>query len=89
MSSRGWIIVTGGGSGIGRAIVKHFSEKYNILTCARRKAPLPTKRHHYFVMCALFQLFDQLYFTEGMQLTVVRRFCRCARNISPTQIGGM
>ena len=35
-SSRGWIVVTGGSSGIGRAIVKHFSEKFNILTCARR-----------------------------------------------------
>merc|ERR1711997_466428 len=35
-SSRGWIVVTGGGSGIGRATVTHFSEKYNILTCARR-----------------------------------------------------
>merc|ERR1719273_3032347 len=39
-SSRGWIVVTGGGSGIGRAIVTHFSEKYNILTCARRLSPL-------------------------------------------------
>ena len=32
--------MTGGSSGIGRAIVKHFSEKYNILTCARRLSPL-------------------------------------------------
>ena len=39
-SSRGWIVVTGGGSGIGRAIVTHFSEKYNILTCARRWSSL-------------------------------------------------
>ena len=35
-STRGWIVVTGGGTGIGRAIVRHFSEKYNILTCSRR-----------------------------------------------------
>merc|ERR1719273_46839 len=39
-SSRGWIVVTGGGSGIGRAIVKYFSERYNILTCARRSCLL-------------------------------------------------
>lgn len=35
-----WIVVTGGGSGIGRALVHHFSDKYNILTCGRRLAPL-------------------------------------------------
>ena len=37
---RGWIVVTGGGSGIGRAIVKHFSQSFNILTCGRRLEPL-------------------------------------------------
>ena len=35
-----WIVVTGGGSGIGRAIVKYFSESHNILTCGRRCGPL-------------------------------------------------
>ena len=39
-SSRGWIVVTGGGSGIGRALVKYFSEQYNILTCGRRSSLL-------------------------------------------------
>ena len=39
-SSSQWIVVTGGGSGIGRAIVKHFSETFNVLTCGRRLRPL-------------------------------------------------
>merc|ERR1712156_943133 len=40
MASCLWIIVTGGGTGIGRAIVKHFSETHKILTCGRRLEPL-------------------------------------------------
>ena len=40
MTSCLWIIVTGGGTGIGRAIVKHFSETHRILTCGRRLEPL-------------------------------------------------
>ena len=43
-TSRSWVVVTGGGSGIGRAIVKHFSAKFNILTCGRRLAPLQESR---------------------------------------------
>ena len=31
-----WIVITGGGSGIGRGLVQHFSETYLILTCGRR-----------------------------------------------------
>ena len=36
----GWVVVTGGGSGIGRALVKHFSKNNMVLTWGRRLAPL-------------------------------------------------
>lgn len=35
-----WVIVTGGGGGIGRALVHHFSSTRNVLTCGRRLGPL-------------------------------------------------
>ena len=35
-----WVVVTGGGSGIGRALVNHFSKNNMVLTCRRRLAPL-------------------------------------------------
>lgn len=35
-----WIIVTGGGSGIGRALVHHFSRTHRVLTCGRRASAL-------------------------------------------------
>ena len=31
-----WVVITGGGSGIGRALVSHFSRTRNVLTCGRR-----------------------------------------------------
>ena len=40
MAGSPWIVVTGGGTGIGRAIVKHFSESHKILACGRRLGPL-------------------------------------------------
>ena len=40
MTSGLWIVVTGGGTGIGRAVVKHFSETHKILICGRRLEPL-------------------------------------------------
>ena len=40
MTSGLWIVVTGGGTGIGRAVVKHFSKTHKILTCGRRLEPL-------------------------------------------------
>ena len=40
MSSSSWVIVTGGGSGIGRALVHHFSRSHQVLTCGRRGAQL-------------------------------------------------
>lgn len=35
-----WVIVTGGGSGIGRTLVHHFSKDYQVLTCGRRRSAL-------------------------------------------------
>ena len=43
MAGSPWIVVTGGGTGIGRAIVKHFSESHKILACGRRLGPLEEK----------------------------------------------
>ena len=39
-----WVVVTGGGSGIGRALVHHFSRTNRVLTCGRRAAPLDDTR---------------------------------------------
>ena len=44
MASKPWMVVTGGGGGIGRALVTHFSERFNILTCGRRLEPLQDTR---------------------------------------------
>ena len=35
-----WVVVTGGGSGIGRGLVHHFSRSNPVLTCGRRLQPL-------------------------------------------------
>jgi short-subunit dehydrogenase len=35
-----WIVITGGGSGIGRVLVQHFSKDYFVLTCGRRRSAL-------------------------------------------------
>ena len=35
-----WVVITGGGSGIGQALVSHFSRNQNVLTCGRRMEPL-------------------------------------------------
>ena len=40
VSMMDWVVVTGGGSGIGRALVNHFSKNNMVLTCRRRLAPL-------------------------------------------------
>ena len=40
MSSDAFVIVTGGGGGIGRALVHHFCASHPVLTCGRRLAPL-------------------------------------------------
>jgi NAD(P)-dependent dehydrogenase (short-subunit alcohol dehydrogenase family) len=41
-----WVVVTGGGSGIGRAMVQHFSRHCKVLTCGRRLCALEeTKRN--------------------------------------------
>jgi len=32
-----WVVVTGGGTGIGRALVHHFSRSHNVLTVGRRR----------------------------------------------------
>lgn len=39
-----WIIITGGGSGIGRGIVQHFSRNFLVLTCGRRIGALEETR---------------------------------------------
>ena len=39
-----WVVVTGGGSGIGRALVKHFSKNNMVLTCGRLLEPLQETR---------------------------------------------
>jgi len=39
-----WVVVTGGGGGIGRGIVQHFSRTQNVLTCGRRLAALEETR---------------------------------------------
>lgn len=44
MRSRPWVIVTGGGSGIGRALVHHYSKSHRVLTCGRRSALLEQTR---------------------------------------------
>merc|ERR1719397_1405769 len=38
------MLVTGGGSGIGRAVVQHFSSTHRVLTCGRRLAALQQTR---------------------------------------------
>lgn len=35
-----WVVVTGGGGGIGRALVHHFSQTRRVLACGRRRGPL-------------------------------------------------
>ena len=39
-----WVIVTGGGTGIGRALVHHFSKTHHVLTCGRRLSALERTR---------------------------------------------
>ena len=44
INSMDWVVITGGGSGIGQALVSHFSRNQNVLTCGRRmEALLATK----------------------------------------------
>ena len=43
-SAAPWVIITGGGGGIGRALVHHFSRTHRVLTCGRRAAPLRETR---------------------------------------------
>ena len=38
--SSAWVVVTGGGTGIGRALVHHFSRSHNVLTAGRRRSLL-------------------------------------------------
>ena len=40
MAAGSWVIVTGGGSGIGRALAHHFCRKHLVLACGRRAAAL-------------------------------------------------
>ena len=40
-----WVIVTGGGSGIGRSLVQHFSASHRVLTCGRRSEKLSETKH--------------------------------------------
>jgi len=35
-----WVVVTGGGSGIGRMLMQKYSRDYHVLTCGRRLAAL-------------------------------------------------
>jgi len=35
-----WVVVTGGGSGIGRALVHHFCGSHRVLACGRRSMAL-------------------------------------------------
>ena len=44
LSTANWVVVTGGGTGIGQALVSHFSKTRNVLTCGRRLAPLLTSK---------------------------------------------
>ena len=39
-----WVVVTGGGSGIGRALVHHFSKTHLVLTCGRRAHAIEATR---------------------------------------------
>mmetsp|Transcript_171051 Transcript_171051/g.548138 ORF Transcript_171051/g.548138 Transcript_171051/m.548138 type:complete len:256 (-) Transcript_171051:407-1174(-) len=39
-----WVVVTGGGSGIGRGLVQHFSQTHPVLTCGRRLEALEETR---------------------------------------------
>ncbi|CAK9077715.1 unnamed protein product [Durusdinium trenchii] len=41
-----WVLITGGGTGIGRGLVHHFSSisDLSVLTCGRRAAPLAETR---------------------------------------------
>ena len=39
-----WVVVTGGGGGIGRALVHHFSRTHRVLTCGRRGEQLKETR---------------------------------------------
>eukprot|EP00586_Coscinodiscus_wailesii_P017710 CAMPEP_0172507070 /NCGR_PEP_ID=MMETSP1066-20121228/201057_1 /TAXON_ID=671091 /ORGANISM="Coscinodiscus wailesii, Strain CCMP2513" /LENGTH=148 /DNA_ID=CAMNT_0013284453 /DNA_START=125 /DNA_END=568 /DNA_ORIENTATION=+ len=40
LQPQSWVVVTGGGTGIGRALVHHFSRTHNVLTCGRREIKL-------------------------------------------------
>jgi len=39
-----WVVVTGGGSGIGRMLVQKYSQTHHVLTCGRRLAALETTK---------------------------------------------
>jgi 2-deoxy-D-gluconate 3-dehydrogenase len=39
-----WVVITGGGSGIGRSLCHHFSREHLVLTCGRRYAALEETR---------------------------------------------
>ena len=59
-----WVVVTGGGGGIGRGFVQYFSHAHQVLTCGRRlaaleetKAGAPNPEHVHIVQageCAHF-----------------------------------
>eukprot|EP00933_Yihiella_yeosuensis_P061500 TRINITY_DN64322_c0_g1_i1.p1 TRINITY_DN64322_c0_g1~~TRINITY_DN64322_c0_g1_i1.p1 ORF type:complete len:257 (-),score=49.18 TRINITY_DN64322_c0_g1_i1:60-830(-) len=41
---KSWVVITGGGSGIGRGLVHHFCRDYPVLTCGRRLEALEETR---------------------------------------------